>query len=497
MSEYYLEANGIHKAFGGIQALKNVNLKIKKGESLCLVGENGCGKSTLIKIISGAYKADEGQIIIDGTAYEQTTPQISTQAGIQVIYQDLSLFPNMTVAENIAMTYNLSQERKGLFGIKKNMEIAKKALKQINVDIDLKETIDNLPIAQRQLVAIARALVQEAKLIIMDEPTTALTYKEVDHLYKVINGLKERGIALIFVSHKLDEIFRIAENIIVIRNGENIVEGPVSDFNIKSLTYHMTGKEPEAIPFQKEINKNDVILSCKEVSAKDGVFRNINFDLYKGEVLGITGLLGSGRESLAEALFGCYPYKAKEVALCGKKLKIKNPELAVKVGIGYIPDDRALKGLYVRAPILWNIISSILFNNAKAGFLLQRALNKAAQTESDNLRIKSAGLYAPVSSLSGGNQQRVVIAKWLALKPKLLILNCPTVGVDVGSKQEIHMMARSFAEQGIGVLLISDDLPEILTACNRVLVMNHGEITGCYNTNEISENKLYELLIQV
>ena len=490
MSEFFLEARNIQKSFGGVHALKGVNLKIRSGETLCLVGQNGCGKSTLIKIISGAYKPDDGEIVIGGEVHRQMTPLRSTHAGIQVIYQDLSLFHNLTVAENVAMPYNLSEERKGSFNRRRNRQKTVDVLKEIGVEIDPDAIVDDLPIAQRQIVAICRALTQDARLIIMDEPTTALTSREVDKLYEVIAGLKGRGIALIFVSHKLDEVVRIADRIMVVRNGENIIEGPAETFDTTKITYYMTGRELESTPFDNPIDQSKTILSVKGLTARNQSFKDISFDLFKGEVLGITGLLGSGRESLAEALFGICPVSKGEINLLGKPVNLKNSSQAVKNGIGYIPEDRTVKGLYMKAPIGENIYSSVLYLHTKAGFLKFHELNEIAREGIEQLTIKAAGAWAPANSLSGGNQQRVVIAKWLALNPKLLILNCPTVGVDVGSKSEIHTLARAFAKEGIGVIVISDDLPEILAACNRVLVMNHGVLTGCYDTAQINEKAL-------
>lgn len=496
MSEYFLEAKGISKAFGGIQALKNVNLNVRHGESVCMVGENGCGKSTLIKIISGAYVPDSGEIIIEGVSHSQMTPLLSTHAGIQVIYQDFSLFHNLTVAENIAMPYNISRNQKQLFSKSKNIDIAKAEVEKIGVPIDLKAMVDDLPIAQRQIVAICRALVQDAKLIIMDEPTTTLTNKEVEALYRIIDNLRSRGISLLFVSHKLHEVFMIAERIVIIRNGENVIEGPITDFDMKKVSYYMTGKEQSSFSFDNKIDEKNIIFSSKGLTAKDNAFRNIDFNLYKGEVLGITGLLGSGRESLAEALFGKYPHTAEKLELCGKPLRIKNPPSAVKEGIGYIPEDRAVKGLYLRASVGDNIMSSLLFHYHRLGFLFCKKLRNVATEQTKKLRIKTDGIDAAVSSLSGGNQQRVVIAKWLALNPKLIVFNCPTVGVDIGSKYEIHILMRKIADEGIGVILISDDLPEILSVCNRVLVMSQGEIVKSFQAIEVSEDTLYQCMNQ-
>lgn len=490
MGEYFLEARNIYKSFGGVHALKNVTLKIRPGETLCLAGENGCGKSTMIKIISGAYTMDGGEIYIDGAKYSHITPLQSTHAGIQVIYQDFSLFHNLTVAENISMAYNLGPERKGTFSKRRNRDIARKILREIDVAVDTDAIVDDIPIAQRQIVAICRALVQDARLIIMDEPTTALTRKEVEKLFHIIRGLKEKGISLIFVSHKLDEVMKIADRVMIMRNGENVTDGPVENFDASKITYYMTGREIEAIPFTNKIEKERVILSCKKLTSRENAFRDISFELYKGEVLGITGLLGSGRESLAEALFGMHRCKAGEIVLNGKKLRLQSSMAAVGEGIGYIPEDRAAKGLYLTGSIKENIYSTVMFQNTTINFLHLQKLQKIAQKEAENMSIKCASIEDTANSLSGGNQQRVVIAKWLALNPKLLILNCPTVGVDVGSKAEIHALARRFAAEGIGIIIISDDLSEIMASCNRVLVMNHGEITGAYNIGDITEAEL-------
>lgn len=494
MSEYFLEARNIYKSFGGIQALKNATLQIRQGETLCLAGENGCGKSTLIKIISGAYRLDAGEIYINGTRHEHITPLQSTGAGIQVIYQDFSLFHNLTVAENISIAYNLSPQRKGAFNRKHNRALAQKILSEIGVDVNPDAIVDDLPIAQRQIVAICRALVQDARLIIMDEPTTALTSREVERLFAIIRDLKSKGISLIFVSHKLDEVMQVADRVMIMRNGENVIDGSIATFDPSKITYYMTGRNIETIPFDNAIETSQPILSCRGLTSRSKQFSDISFDLFRGEVLGVTGLLGSGRESLAEALFGLHHCKSGTITLNGKQLNLESATRAVAEGIGYIPEDRAMKGLYLKGSIAENIYSSIMFKNTRAGFLRMRVLREAAQREAENMTIKCESINAPANSLSGGNQQRVVIAKWLALDPKLLILNCPTVGVDVGSKSEIHALARRFAAQGIGVIVISDDLPEILACCNRVLVMNHGEITGNYNTSEITEAELSEHL---
>lgn len=495
MSEYYLEARGVSKAFAGVQALKKVNLKIRPGEIHCLMGENGCGKSTLIKVISGVHAADEGEIIIEGQSYTKMTPIEAMNKGIQVIYQDFSLFNNLTVAENIAMAYNVANGYL-LSNKKRNRELASKVLKDINVEMDLDVEVGKISVAQKQIVAICRALLQDAKLVIMDEPTTTLTTKEIDSLFKIIHNLKSKGIAVLFVSHKLEEVFEISEYINIMRNGENVIEGPTDNFDTSKMTYYMTGREITKKEVTYEVDKNQMILKVENFT-RTGAFKDVNFELYKGEVLGITGLLGSGRTELAESIFGLLPHTKGEVYLNGEKLNIKNAGDAVAAGIGYVPEDRLSQGLFLNISIFRNIAATILtrYSN-KFSFMNKKKIASVVKEQSKALAIKAASLEAPANSLSGGNQQRVVLAKWIAAQPKVLILNCPTVGVDVGSKSEIHDIIINFAKQGIGVIVISDDLPEILAVCNRILVMNVGEIKGEFISSEIDEKYLQQQLIK-
>ncbi|MEG1017794.1 MAG: sugar ABC transporter ATP-binding protein, partial [Oscillospiraceae bacterium] len=456
------------------------------GEAHCLVGENGCGKSTLIKVISGFYTADEGEIVLDGKSFKKITPRESMDMGVQVIYQDFSLFGNLTVAENIAMSYNVSSGYK-MANKKRDIELAVKILSELNIQLDIQQTVDKISVAQKQIVAIARALLQDAKLVIMDEPTTALTTKEIDSLFTIIEGLKKRGVALLFVSHKLDEVFEVSEFVNIMRNGKNVVDGPTKDFDKSKMTFYMTGKEISDRLYKAEIDKSNQILKVENFS-RNADFKNISFELYKGEILGITGLLGSGRTELAESMFGILAHTGGEIYLNGEKLKMKNAGDAVRAGIGYVPEDRLTKGLFLNIPIFRNIAATIISRYSdKFSFMHKKKITSVVNQQAKDLSIKAATLDAPANSLSGGNQQRVVLAKWLAAEPKVLIFNCPTVGVDVGSKSEIHEIIENFAKRGIGVIVISDDLPEILTLCNRILVMNVGEITGEYMASEINE----------
>ena len=493
MSEYFLEIKNVSKAFQAVQALDHVNLKLRPGEIKCLAGENGCGKSTLIKIISGVYTPDEGEIIIKGKSHKALTPTESIAAGVQVIYQDFSLFPNLTVAENITMSYNLFHKNKAV-NAKRNREMAAKIVEEIGVPLNLNSEVRTLSVGEKQVVAICRALLLDAELIIMDEPTSALTSKEVQALYKIIAGLKKKGIALIFVSHKLDEVLTIAETLSIMRDGKNVIDGPKEEFDKEKISYYMTGREVVFTPFQpKQIG--DVILRVENMSLEPP-YKDISFELRRGEVLGITGLLGSGRTELAESIFGLRKMDSGKITLFGKEIHINGGYSAVNAGIGYLPEDRLTQGLFLNVEIERNISAGILrkFSQRLFGVIDKSGMHAEVVHRVEDLGIKLGKLSDPVSSLSGGNQQRVVLAKWLAIHPKVLMLNCPTVGVDVGSKQNIHETIKRLANEGIGMIVISDDLPEILSVCNRILVMNKGSFTGEYMTTQLDENKLQSML---
>lgn len=493
MSEYYLEIHGVSKAFQAVQALDNIELRLRPGEIKCLAGENGCGKSTLIKIISGVYTPDSGEIIIKGKKYTSLTPMQSIAAGIQVIYQDFSLFPNLSVAENITMGYNLFHKNR-FVNKKRNRELAKKVIEEIGINLDLDMEVRKLSVGEKQVVAICRALLLDAELIIMDEPTTALTSKEVHALYDIIAGLKAKGIALIFVSHKLDEVLKVAESLCILRDGKNVIDGPKEAFDREKISCYMTGRQVTFTPFVPK-HIGDVMFRAENLRL-EGRFEGISFALHQGEVLGITGLLGSGRTELAEAIFGLRKLDGGNVSLFEKKVSLTGSDSAVNAGIGYLPEDRLTQGLFLNVEIERNISAGILrkFSRNMLGVIDKDGMHTEVVQRVQDLNIKLGSLQNPVSSLSGGNQQRVVLAKWLAIEPKVLLLNCPTVGVDVGSKQNIHETIKNLANQGIGMIVISDDLPEILSVCNRILVMNKGRFTGEYQSGDLTEESLQSML---
>jgi simple sugar transport system ATP-binding protein len=489
MSEPFIKLTNISKSFAGVKALQNVSLTINKGEVRCLAGENGCGKSTLIKTISGVYKSDGGVIEINGKQYKNFSPIDAIKEGIQVIYQDFSIFPNLTVAENIAMNVQLTNNKK-LVNWKKIYEIADQAVKKIGINIDLTAKVETLSVADKQLVAISRALLQDAKLIIMDEPTTALTQKEVNSLFKIVRDLKKQGISILFVSHKLEEVYEICETITILRNGKNVKDGDVKEINQSNLVEYMTGRKIEDNLFTPESIGETPLLRTESLTKK-GAFTNISFDLYPGEVLGITGLLGSGRTELAKALFGILPADSGAIYLEQEQVKLKSVHDAIKHRIGYVPEDRLTEGLFLQQSIGKNMVVSVidkLLNRSK--LVNQEKMEAEMDKWIKDLTIKTPSADLPVSALSGGNQQRVVLAKWLATKPRLLILNGPTVGVDIGSKADIHNIVRKLAQQGVGVIIISDDISEVIHNCNRILVMKKGEIVNEFHNTDISEREL-------
>lgn len=495
MSDYIIRAKGIKKYFGGVKALDGVDLEIKKGEVHCLAGQNGCGKSTIINIISGFYTPDAGEVEIDGVSYSKLTPKQSIAAGVQVIYQDLSVFPNLTVMENLALNMELADGRK-FVSKKRFRKIAEEAVAKINFEIDLDEIVGNLSVADKQLIAISRALLNNAKLIIMDEPTTAITKKEVKALFDVIRELQKQNIAILFVSHKLDEVFEIAENFTIFRNGKNVAAGLAKDLTQDKFTYYMTGREFKDVPFEFKADENTPnVLEVKNLNLKNG-FKDINFSLRKGEILGITGLLGSGRTELVQALFGYNKADSGDIIINGEKVTINNVKDGIKHGIGYVPPERIVEGVFLPQSIKENISIEKWDDYAgPLGVMNQKKIDEVVNEWVEKLHIKIGNVDDAMNTLSGGNQQKCVLAKWLILDLNVLILNGPTVGVDIGAKYDIYELIKDLAANGLSVIIISDDIPEILSNCNRVLVMRRGEIVKEGLTIDMDEASLAEFAV--
>ncbi|MFA5513877.1 MAG: sugar ABC transporter ATP-binding protein [Sphaerochaetaceae bacterium] len=477
MEDVFLEARNISKTFVGVKALDDVDLTIGKGEIHCLIGENGSGKSTLIKIIGGIHKADSGTIAIDGNVLSGKDAIESIRAGVQIIYQDLSLFPNLTVAENISINQMLETNQQ-FVNWKKVRETAKRALSEIGEDIDIDERVENLSVAKKQIIAISRALTQNAKLIIMDEATSAITSEEVKHLFTIILKLKERGIATLFVSHKLSEVFEIAENITILRDGKLLGVYPSHEVNEERLAYIMTGLNLKSEPYVYEATKfsETPLLEVKNLTKK-GQYNDVSFHIKPGEIVGVIGLIGSGRTEVVESIFGIDQPDSGSIYVRGEEVAIRNPRDAMRHGIAFLPEDRLTQGLFDVQSIGNNIVITVIKNFLKRSKLLDLPKKKNCEVEwVQKLAIKTPTPKNPANSLSGGNQQRVVIAKWLATDPKVFILDGPTIGIDIGSKHTIHEIIRDLARQGMGILIISDEAQEILDNCNRGIVMSNGRI---------------------
>jgi len=495
MEEKLLFAKNISKSYAGVQALDSVSISIKKGEIHCLVGENGSGKSTLVKIIAGVISPDEGEIIIKGHSYEHLHAIDSIKAGIQVIYQDLSLFPTLTIAENISLNQMVEKGRK-FINWKEIKKIAITELAKININLNVDELVENFSMANKQTVAIVRALTQDAKLIIMDEPTSTLTKKEIDSLFSIILDLKKKGISILFISHKINEILEISDKVTVIRDGKKVGDYNAAELDFDTIIFHMTGKKINKNKFQykeKKCNKK-ILLEVKNLTKKDN-YENMCVKLHAGEILGVTGLLGSGRTEFALSLFGLNKPDSGKILVNSKVVNINSPQEAIKLGISYLPEDRYTQGLFLQQSIEDNIVVTILkeFLN-KLRFVNMIKKSNTAIRWAEELKIKTASLNASVETLSGGNQQRVVLAKWLAINPKIFILDCPTIGIDIASKAEIYKTIIGLTSQGMGIIVISDEISEVLYNCNRILIMRDGKIINKINAEKLTEGKLYNMV---
>ena len=491
-AEYGVE--NVVKSFGGAKALAGVSLSVKSGQVHCIAGENGSGKSTLIKIMSGVHAPDSGLIRLGEKTFNALSPREAVREGVQVIFQDFSLLPNLTVAENIALPTYISKNSRFL-SKKESKEIAQTALELIGIDIDINAPVAEISIASKQLIAIARATNLGVKMLFMDEPTTALTRKEIKRLFEVVEQIKARGVATVFVSHKIDEIQEICNTISVLRNGELVADGLMKDFKRDAISEAMTGiniSESRIAPVLKPSTTK--VIEVKKLSTKP-TFSDVSFSIAPGEILGITGLLGSGRTELAEAIFGQYPLDSGEIIVEGKSMRLNSSSAAIKAGIGYVPPDRLTQGLFLDQSIVRNLVAvGIDQYQGRGGILAKSRLYEAGEKWIKDLRIKTKNSQNPVTSLSGGNQQRVVLAKWLAMNPHLMILNGPTVGVDIGSKREILEIIRDRAQEGMAFLVVSDDIPELIQICHRVLVIKNGLVSKEFGESELDENVLYKEL---
>lgn len=486
--ENLLAVEHLSKTYSGITVLKNVFFTLKRGEVHALVGENGAGKSTLIKVISGVEAPDPGSIIVvDGKRVHGMTPEKSTALGISVIYQDISLFPNMSIAENLV----IGRYRKQIVNKKQIIDFAKKAFKNVDLEMDLDKRVCDLSVGQQQLVAIVRAISFEAKVIIMDEPTAALSPSEVKILFNIIENLKRMNIGVIYISHKLEEIFAVADRISVLRDGEIVSSGPASEYDSKLLIQKMVGRELRFVPMKKAQHSEDVLFEIRDL--RNSFVDIPSLKIHKYEIVGLTGLVGAGRSELAQTIFGILRAEDGEIYVHGKKIQYATTKQATKGGIGYLPENRISQGLFYGQNIIMNTTSASLDHfSGMLSFLNSKKELRSTQEYINALEVRPQNPQALIESFSGGNQQKILIGRWLAADPKVLIVDEPTSGVDVGAKLAIHKYIRGLADNGMAILLISSDLPEVMAISDRILVMRNGRIVAEVNADEATDEVILE-----
>jgi ABC-type sugar transport system ATPase subunit len=484
----------IFKAFPGVQALDDVDFEIAAGEVVALVGENGAGKSTLMKILCGAYRKDAGHIFLEGREIEIENPHHAQQHNISIIYQEFNLTPNQSAAANIFISREPRQQGIGRFlnfVDRRRMEReAQEHLERVGARVPATALIRDLSVAEQQMVEVAKALAVDARIIIMDEPTSALGEEEVETLFGIIETLKEQGIAIIFITHRLEEVLRIADRVVVLRDGRRVGGMPVSEATPEKIIRLMVGRELLVDMFRKEEAEiGEPLLESRGLTGGDLV-RDVSFTLRRGEILGFAGLVGAGRTEAARLLFGVDRKEAGEILIEGSPVRINSPVEAVKAGMGLVPEDRGLQGLVLILPVQENIVLPTLDEHANGGWVNRPALRGTAQEYVDKLNIRTPHLRQKAMYLSGGNQQKVVVAKWLASNPKVLIMDEPTRGIDVGAKAEVHALMSQLAQAGMGIIMISSELPEILGMSDRILVMSEGRAVALLDRKEATQEKI-------
>lgn len=485
----FLRMEGISKRFPGVQALNNVEFEVERGEIHALVGENGAGKSTLMKVLMGVYPKDSGRVLLDGKEIHVSNPKEAENLGISMIFQEFNLLPHLTVGENIFLT---RLPRKGLLRVvdwKKLWDDSFEILSKLEVLVDPRSQVKDLSVAEMQMVEIAKALSMNAKVLIMDEPTSALTHGEIKRLFAQMRRLKDQGVAIVFISHRLEEVKEISDRITVLRDGHKVATVKTSDVTEEEIAEMMVGREVKTLFPKTEVQKGDVLLEVRNLTRR-GVFENISFCLRKGEILGIYGLVGAGRTELVRSIFGEDPVDGGEVLLEGRRVAIKHPKDAVDLGIGLVPENRASQGLLLNMSVRENIALPNLAKFSRSGWISGFRERIAVQKQVQTLGVKTPSLDQKVLYLSGGNQQKVVLAKWLERNPRVLILDEPTRGIDVGAKAEVHALMNSLAERGIGIIMISSELPEILGMSDRILVVRKGRIVAEFSREEASPQKI-------
>ncbi|MBA9025673.1 sugar ABC transporter ATP-binding protein [Peribacillus huizhouensis] len=488
-----VEMKGISKVFNGVKALRNVSLKIRKGTVHALMGENGAGKSTAMKILSGIHKPTEGSILVEGKEIFLDNPKMALDNGIAMIHQELSPIFEMTVAENIFLGREPIYPKIHLVNYPKMYKDTKKMFENLGLSIDPKQRMKELSVSEIQMVEIVKAVSYDSKVIIMDEPTSSLADKEVEQLFSIINRLKKEGKGIIYISHKMDEIFQIADDITIFRDGEYISTNLAKTLDHDSLIKQMVGRElTDIFPERSKSVKDQIALSVEGITAK-GYFQNVSFQLREGEILGLTGLMGAGRTEIAKAIFGMIPLESGTIKLKNKEVKIKGPKDAIKHGIAFVTEDRKEEGLVLPMSVKQNITISSL-HKFTSGPMMKRDLETQVVDDMiKKLKIKTYSRNQLVETLSGGNQQKIVLAKWLLTDPKVLILDEPTRGIDIGAKTEIYKLMDQLTKEGYSIIMISSEMPEVLGMSDRIIVLSEGKVTGTLRPKEATQEKILSL----
>jgi len=485
-----LKMTEICKRFGGIQALKNVNFDLNEGEVHALLGENGAGKSTLIKILSGVYGASSGEIMYNGQVVSITDPAMACNLGISTIFQELNVVPELSVAENMMLGREPVKTFAGFIDRKTLRQKCKEVLKTLNVSLSLDTPVNKLNTATQQMVEIGRALLIDAKIIIMDEPTASLSEAEVESLFQLISDLKQKGVSIIYISHRLEEVISICDRATILRNGEVTAMCKKEELTLETIIKNMVGYDVEE-RYPKEQNPiGETVLEVKNLSSNEGLFSGINFEVKAGEVLGLSGLVGSKRTNVVQAIFGVDKYDEGEILLQGEPVPSGSVEKAMQMGIALIPEERKIQGLVMGLSIKKNISLPLLPRLSRFGVIDQKEEARVAEQMKNKLKIKAASLDQEVQDLSGGNQQKVVLAKWLYVTPKVVILDEPTRGIDVGAKIEVYKLINSLAAEGVAIILVSSELPEIMGMSDRIIVMSRGRMTGTFTSGGVTEEEI-------
>ena len=486
-----IELRNIHKAFGSNEVLKGVDLKLKSGEVHALMGENGAGKSTLMNILTGIHKHDKGQIFVDGKEISFKNPLEAEAYGIAFIHQELNIWPNLSILENLFLMHSVTNGM-GILDFKAMRAMAEQKCREIEIELPLDMEAGECSVGQQQMTEIVRNLLLDAKVVIMDEPTAALTERETEKLFEVMRSLKKRGVAMVYISHRMEEVTQNCDTITVMRDGVSVATKPVKEYSMEQIVRDMVGRSITEFYPDRRNKPGEVLLEVKHFE-QPGVFHDINFNLRKGEILGFAGLMGSGRTEIMRAVFGVDPHAGGELVFKGEPLKITKPEDAIKAGLGFVTENRKTEGLILDFSILRNIALPSVDSFAQSGVINFNILNDFADKMAKKLGVKTSSLDLEAGALSGGNQQKVVIAKWVGRHPEVIIMDEPTRGIDVGAKRDIYELMNELTASGVSIIMVSSELPEVLGMSDRIVVVHEGRIAGELLHDEADQEKIMTL----